>query len=156
VPEILSRAHDSPLSSHCGIHKTIERVRRYYFWPGLVSDIKTYINACEVCKTTKAPNFVLRPPLGKAPESQGFFQRLFIDFLGPYPTSRSGNIGIFIVLNHFSKYVFLKAVRRIETSVVIKYIWRMELRKRCCPTTARNFALMLFRSLCNSTVLLTH
>jgi len=70
VPEILSRAHDSPLSSHCGIHKTIERVRRYYFWPGLLSDIKTYINAGEMCKSTKAPNFVLRTPLGKAPKSQ--------------------------------------------------------------------------------------
>jgi len=47
---------------------------------------------------------------------------LFIDFLGPYPRSRSGNIGIFIVLDHFSKYVFLKPVKKIDSSVVIKYL----------------------------------
>jgi len=82
VSKILARAHDSPLAAHGGIHKTIERVRRYYFWPGLVSDVRAYISACEVCKSTKSPNFTLRPPLGKAPESQRFFQRLFIDFLG--------------------------------------------------------------------------
>jgi len=122
VPEILKRAHDGSMSCHGGIHKTIERVRRYYFWPGLVPDVKTYINACEVCKTTKAPNYTLRPPLGKAPESQRFFQRLFVDFLGPYPRSRSGNVGIFIVLDHFSKYVFLKPVRKIDTSGVTKYL----------------------------------
>jgi len=49
-------------------------------------------------------------------------QRLFIDFLGPYPRSRSGNIGIFIVLDHFSKYVFMKPVKKIDSSVVIKYL----------------------------------
>jgi len=30
VSGILSLAHDSPLASHSGIHKTIERIRRYY------------------------------------------------------------------------------------------------------------------------------
>jgi len=122
IPEVLVRAHDSPLCSHGGIHKTIERLRRYYYWPGLVKDVKAYVNACEVCKSTKSPNCPLRPPLGKAPETQRFFQRLFIDFLGPYPRSRSGSIGIFIVLDHFSKYVFLKPVKKINTAVVVNYL----------------------------------
>lgn len=122
VQEVISQAHNSPLASHGGMHKTIERVRRYYFWPGLVSDIKTYINACEVCKSTKSPNSVLRPPMGKAAETQRVFQRLYIDFLGPYPRSRSGNVGIFIVLDHFSKFVFLKPVKKINADVVVKYL----------------------------------
>jgi len=126
-----------------------------------VSDIKTYINAGEVCKTTKAPNFVLRPPLGKAPKSQRFFQRLFINFLGPYPRSGSGNIGICIVLDHFSKYVFLKAVRKIDTSVVIKYLEGELFMAYGAPETVLSdngsqFRSHAFRSLCNSTVLLTH
>jgi len=91
-------------------------------WPGLVSDVIAYISECEVCKSTKSPNFTLRPPLEKTPESQRFFQRFFIDFLGPYPRSRSGSIGIFIVLDNFSKYVFLKPVKKIDSSVVIKYL----------------------------------
>lgn len=122
VSLVISRAHNSPMASHGGIHKTIERVRRYYFWPNLVYDIKAYINACQVCKSTKAPNHVLRPPMGKAVETHRVFQRLFVDFLGPYPRSRSGNIGIFIVLDHFSKFVFLKPVRKINAEVVVKYL----------------------------------
>lgn len=43
VQEVISQAHNSPLASHGGMHKTIERVRRYYFCPGLVSDIKSYV-----------------------------------------------------------------------------------------------------------------
>jgi len=47
---------------------------------------------------------------------------LFVDFLEPYTRLRSGNFGIFIVLDHFSKYVFLKPVRKIDTSGVIQYL----------------------------------
>lgn len=71
---------------------------------------------------TKAPNTVLRPPMGKAAETQRVFQRLFIDFLGPYLRSKAGNIGIFIVLDHLSKFVFLKPVKKINTEAVVKYL----------------------------------
>ena len=122
VAEVLVKAHDHPLASHGGIHKTLERIRRYYYWPGLINDVKKYISSCEICKSTKAPNNVMRPPMGKFVESQRFFQRLYIDFLGPYPRSRSGHIGIFIVLDHYSKFVYLKAVKKLTADVVIKYM----------------------------------
>lgn len=72
----------------------------------LVPDVKFYIKACETCKAIKAPIYVMRPPLGKSFETTRFFQRLFIDFFGPYPRSRNVNIGIFIILEHISKFVF--------------------------------------------------
>jgi len=51
IPEVLFQAHNSPLASHGGKHKTVERVRRYYFSPRLVPDVKAYVNACETCKS---------------------------------------------------------------------------------------------------------
>jgi len=122
VAEILKKEHDDPLAAHGGIHKTIERIRQFYFWPGLVPDVKKYVNSCETCKASKAPNYPLRPPLAKPSESERFFQKLYIDFLGPYPRSRNGNIGIFIVLDHLSKFVFLQPVKKITADVVVKYL----------------------------------
>lgn len=122
VPEVLQKHHDDPLSSHCGINKTLERIRRYYFWPNLVWDVKNYVNSCEVCKSTKHPNVVMRPPMGDTGSSHRFFQRLYVDFIGPYPRSSSGNIGIFIVLDHFSKFCFLRPVKKFTADAVIKYM----------------------------------
>lgn len=73
-------------------------------------------------KTSKAPNMVLRPPMGKLMESQRFFQRLYVDFLGPYPRSRRGNVGIFIVLDHFSKFVCLKPVKKLSADIILDYM----------------------------------
>lgn len=122
VRVILDKAHGSHQSAHGGIAKTLERIRRFYFWPNLVSDVRDYVNACETCKVTKHPNFVMRPPMGKTTETSRFFQKLYIDFLGPYPRSKSGNIGVFVVLDHFSKFCFLKPIRKFTTDAVIKYI----------------------------------
>lgn len=122
IPDILFRAHNSTLSSHGGINKTLERIRRFYFWPNIVVDVKNYINNCEICKSTKHPNYLLRPPMGKIVGTERFFQKIFIDFLGSYPRSRSGNVGIFIVLDHYSKFPFLKAVKKLTSHIVIKYL----------------------------------
>jgi len=122
VAELLKKNHDDPLASHGGIHKTLEWVLRYYYWPGLVNDVKSYTQSCETCKSTKAPNRTHRPPMGVAPVSERFFQRLCIDFLGPNPRSRSGNIGIFILLDHYSKFEILKAVKKFTAEAVIIYL----------------------------------
>lgn len=122
IPIALQLAHDHPLASHCGINKTLERLRRYYFWPNLVADVKTYINNCEICRCTKHPNHSLKPILSKTGETQRFFQKLYVDFLGPYPRSRSGHVGVFVVVDHFTKFPFLKPVKKFTVEAILKYV----------------------------------
>jgi len=38
-PEILRRFHDDPTAGHLGISKTIARIARLYYWPGMYRDI---------------------------------------------------------------------------------------------------------------------
>lgn len=88
----------------------------------MVVDVKNYVNSCEICKATKHPSQPLRPPLGKTSETHRFFQKVYVDFLGPYPRSKAGNIGIFVVLDHFTKFPFLKAVKKFSSDIVIDYL----------------------------------
>lgn len=50
------------------------------------------------------------------------FQKVYIDFLGPYPRSKSGNTFIFIVLDHLTKFVLLKAMNKATTKAVVKFL----------------------------------
>lgn len=122
VQDVIFNSHNPPQAAHCGIGKTLEKLRRYLFWPTLVKDVRNYILACETCKTTKSPNTVLRPPMGQPVKTSRPFQKLFIDLLGPYPRSKSGHVGIFIVLDHLSKYVFLKALKKFTTKPIIDFL----------------------------------
>lgn len=119
--ELISRCHDVPIAAHGGIGKTLDLLRRDFFWPGMVADVKKYINNCATCKITKAPNFTMKPPMGAQATTIRPFQRLYIDILGPYPRSKNGYIGLFIVLDHFSKFNWLFPLRKF-TSRAIKDI----------------------------------
>lgn len=120
--EVLYSAHNPPNAAHGGIAKTLERVRKYFYWPGLVSDVRKYVNDCELCKTSKVPNYTLRPPMQTMAESNRPFERLYVDLIGPFPRTGAGNIGIFIVLDHMSKFVFLKPLKKFSTGLIMTYL----------------------------------
>lgn len=120
--DTISRAHDSPVTAHGGIAKTVDLLRRHFFWPGMVKDVRRYVGNCEVCKTTKAPNTIMKPPMVNQSVSERPFQRLYIDLLGPYPRSKSGYIGLLIVLDHFSKFHWVCPLRKFTSSAIKDFL----------------------------------
>lgn len=120
--DMISKVHDVPEAAHGGMAKTLELLRRHFFWPGMVTDVRDYVRNCEICKTTKAPNMVMKPPMGKLTESVRPFQRLYVDILGPYPRSKTGHIGLLIVLDHLSKFHWLCPLRKFTSSAIQDFL----------------------------------
>lgn len=120
--QLIVDAHVPPSAAHGGIDKTIDLLRRHYYWPGLSKEVRLYVGQCEICKETKAPNQQLRPPMGKPFKSERPFQRLYMDLLGPYPRSKSGHTTILIVLDHMSKFVWLKPLRKATAKSVVQFL----------------------------------
>ena len=51
--EVISRHHNNLLAGHFGINKTRELIGRKYYWSSLRRDVKSYIQGCDVCLTSK-------------------------------------------------------------------------------------------------------
>lgn len=119
---LIRSAHDPPQASHGGISKTLSRLRQNYYWPQMASQVRKFITSCEVCKSTKAPNFVTRPPMGSQSVVEKPFQKLYVDLLGPYPRSKMGNSFILVCLDHFSKFVFVEPLRKADSTSIIKFL----------------------------------
>lgn len=111
--------HDS--SCHGGYFKTLSRIRQKYYWPSMARDIKAYVNKCDDCKIIKAPNQILRPPMGDAFITVRPMQRIYCDFLGPYPCSKAKNSHLFIAIDHLTKFLFLKPLRSATSINVIDF-----------------------------------
>ena len=75
-----------------------------------------------MCKETKAPNIVLRPGMGNQFIVERPFQHLFIDLLGPNPRSKLENAYLLIVLDQFSKFIFLKPFRWATSQSIVSYL----------------------------------
>lgn len=58
VPEELTtstiaKAHNAPTTAHGGFHKTLRRLREWYYWPNMTVEVRGYVQRCQVCKESK-------------------------------------------------------------------------------------------------------
>ena len=50
---IIKEKHCGSLARHFGVDKTLESVRRFYFWPKLQTDVRKFVETCVVCQKSK-------------------------------------------------------------------------------------------------------
>ena len=84
--EILSIAHESPMSGHLGINKTYHKIINHFYWPGLKSDVSKYCKTCHTCQVVGKPNQTIpKAQLQPIPAFDEPFSRILIDCVGPLP-----------------------------------------------------------------------
>jgi hypothetical protein len=65
--ELTSLHHNSPTTGHPGHFKTQELLSHDYWWPGLATFVKNYINGCCICQQNKVNMHPSSPPLNPIP-----------------------------------------------------------------------------------------
>lgn len=64
----------------------------------------------------------MNPTIGCEVVTERPFQKLYVDFLGKYPRSKKGNAYIFIVVDHFTKFTFLHAMKEATSQNVVRFL----------------------------------
>src|SRR5215208_2019861 len=64
---ILNQYHDAPAAGHQGVEKTLERMRRTYYFPGMAKAVKEYVLSCDSCFRNKAQRHKEYGRLGEIP-----------------------------------------------------------------------------------------
>jgi hypothetical protein len=63
--------------------KTQERIRLFFAWPALASDVKKYCESCEACQKRARTSCWDRVPTTPVPRAEAPFTHWFMDCLGP-------------------------------------------------------------------------
>lgn len=105
---------------HMGQEKTLERIKKHYWFTKINRFVKKYINACIECAYAKKGgknNEGLLHPIEKVALP---FHTLHVDHLGPFVRSKRGNSYLLVVVDAFTKFIFIKPVRNTKTENVIR------------------------------------
>ncbi|XP_071900942.1 uncharacterized protein [Coffea arabica] len=51
--QLVSCMHDSAVGGHSGNQGTYQRLKSYFFWPGMKKEVEAYVQACDICKRSK-------------------------------------------------------------------------------------------------------
>lgn len=120
--EVLYQSHDDLLSAHGGVFKTMYRVKREYYWPRMKTDILNYVRNCEICKANKPSNKIQQTPMGSQRIANRPWEMLYIDFVGPLPRSKQGNMHMLVVVESFTKFVHAHPLRVANAKGVIQFL----------------------------------
>lgn len=117
---VIHSAHDK--MGHPGLDRTVEYLQRTYWFPRMRSAVCKYIKSCVPCLYNKRGKDETRHQLHTVDTPAVPFQVIHIDHCGPFPRSSSQNEEVIGIVDSFTKFVVLRAVRNKKPQPVIKLI----------------------------------
>ncbi|CAB0037919.1 unnamed protein product [Trichogramma brassicae] len=122
--KVLQAHHDDVMAGHPEMSETLRAVQRYYHWNNVQKDVRKYVGQCETCQTAKKAKTISAPTSSHTPQQP--WEMVALDYMGPYPTTDTGNRYVLPMPGLPSRYW------RERCSLV------GDSRRRFSPTTERN------------------
>lgn len=106
---------------HLGIDKTLSKIKEDFYFPKMREFVTKYINRCVNCMFYKIPKKgeLYWHLLGKGSEP---FQVIHLDHVGPFVMTERDNKYILTIVDGFSKYVVLRAVKYVTAIETVYYM----------------------------------
>lgn len=113
---VMSECHNTPYAGHLGRDRTLDRIRRNFWWPGLTGEVTEFVRTCEVCQQTKSRNYSPLGELRPLPVPSRPWATVGLDFIGPLPSTINGKDGIMVVTDHYTKMCHFVAIEMTYTA----------------------------------------
>lgn len=138
--EILMRNHDDPLGGHFGVDRTIDILKRKYYWPSIGADVRRYIQGCEKCQIYKIRRHKPWGLLESVPVASQPWKHYAMDFITDLPISKDekGNEydSVLVIVDRFTKYVqYVPTTKTITSRALAEVIKTKCFLKVGQPTT---------------------
>ena len=105
----IKNSHDDPAARHPNKTKTYEIFSRYYYWPGIINDVKRFVRNCYGCRRNKNSRDKHHGAMKPLPIPDKLWSHISIDFIVDLPVSKNlwgkDCINIMVIINKLSKMV---------------------------------------------------
>lgn len=114
--KILHMAHEN--LGHMGRNKTYAFLRQRYFWPNLKQDVSQHVQTCELCIPENLRPVRYVPGTLSIPEAPMY--HLYVDLIGPFPTTERGNTYCLTACCALTDFLFCVPIPNKEAETVIQ------------------------------------
>ena len=109
VPKVLQQKiirenHDVPAIGHVGFNRTMDHIKRVFWWHGMWSTVGEYVRSCPVCQLVKSDHRKKVGALQPIPLPERKWQQITIDLVTNLPESE-GKTAIAVFVDRLSKMV---------------------------------------------------
>ena len=127
-PEVIKVAH--LLLRHGGLVKTMEQIKKDYYWESISLDVTEYINSCLICQSEvrfkPSTTYELVKP-------KFAWHTVSMDLVGPLPPSTIGVKYIIVAIDHLTKWVEARSVKDLGARTVARFVQEQIIHRHDCP-----------------------
>ena len=123
INEIMKQYHDDPTEGgHSGVSRTLNKIKRYYYWKNMTRDVSKYVKKCIKCQESKITKHIKMPlTITNTPDKQ--FDTVYVDTIGPLPKSYKGNEYAVTLLCDLTKYLVTIPIQDKSARTIAKAIF---------------------------------
>jgi hypothetical protein len=103
--KIMQECHDTATSGHLGRDKTIEQIKRRFYWTAMDDEITKYVTGCDTCQRTKSDQPLTPGLLKPMPIPPFCWHTVGHDLITGLPKSKAGNDAIYVFVCKLSRQV---------------------------------------------------
>ena len=131
---IVQELHSTPYSAHPGIQRTIGKVRKSFYWKGMLGDIRQIVENCPVCQMEKSDHQLAKGKLMSTQIPEEKWTEISIDFITDLPMSSGNKDTILTVVDKATRMVHLVPCRKNITAVATaQLLWQHIVRLHGVP-----------------------
>ena len=120
--------HDSRVAGHFGRDKTLELMKRNYYWPNMEDWVRNYVRTCDTCQRIKTGRHGKYGKLKPLEVPYAPWVQIAMDFIVQLPTCR-GYDRIWVIVDRFSKMAHFIPLKKTTAKSLadefVKEIWRL-------------------------------
>ena len=120
--QLVEEIHGGVLGGHFGLARTLNAVRRNYWWHNMAKDVKHIIKGCPECNARNPERSKSRPFLQPEVRTAIPWERVGIDYTD-MAKSQEGYSKIVVIIDHATKYVIAKATRDASAETAAKVLF---------------------------------
>jgi len=115
--KVMEEIHAGVMGGHVGESKTLQQLKRRFYWPGHTRDVKSWYQTCSTCASRKT-----QAPKNCAPlqtiKAGSPMQVIAVDIMGPLPESCNKNSYVLVVGDYFTCWMKAFAIHDQEATTV--------------------------------------
>lgn len=109
---------------HLAAESILPLLKRRYWFPAMDDEVRRYCQECPRCQENRADSTAANPgPLRPIPPVALPFERWGLDFVGPLPTSKSGNRYILTAIDYGTRWIVAKPFPDKSSVSVMNFIY---------------------------------